>query len=628
MNNLTLVFPVFAICALAYFFYYYYLSMKPKEGTLEWVFADLNKRKPMRLKCYPMIKRDYLALTVIIIIGAFVNFWQLGNTYAPQSFYSFGSSSSEVIIELNETVDIGKIMCYTGTNTGEYTVDFSRDKASWETQFKLEQKYSKTLQWLGPEDEDYSYETFGSVRYIKITCDTAFLQMGELAVFDSESSLIDRDHIINASDYPELFDEQDLVPEHKAYMNSTYFDEIYYARTAYELINGVKPYETTHPPLGKLIIMAGIKLFGLTPFGWRFMGALFGVLMLWPFYILIKNIFGKTVIAACGTIIFCFDFMHFVQTRICTIDTYSVFFIILMYLFMYRYITQDYKTPLRKTLPPLILSGLFFGLGAAAKWTSIYAGAGLLILYVIHLVRRYKYCRANGEKYVGFLLWTLIVSAVSYLIIPFVIYYLSYIPYAAAHGFGNNISVVFTKNYWDMFINNQVHMFSYHSGLESEHPYSSTWYMWLVDARPILYFRTYLENNTKSLFAAFNNPIVTWSGLLAIISVAISLFKKRSDSRAIMIVAGYLSQLLPWIIISRIAFAYHYFTCTVFLVLALCYVLNNIWEREYGRYKLAVYGFTGSVVGVFIMFYPVLSGMVVSNQYARFFLRWFPSWPL
>ena len=67
----------------------------------------------------------------------------------------------------------------------------------------------------------------------------------------------------------------------------------------------------------------GILLFGMTPFGWRFMGTLFGVLMLPLLYIFLKNLFGKRAVAACGTILFAADFMHLTKTRIGTIDTYG-----------------------------------------------------------------------------------------------------------------------------------------------------------------------------------------------------------------------------------------------------------------------------------------------------------------
>lgn len=624
MNYPTLILPFITAVLLIYFFCYYYKSLRPKAGTLEWVHDELKPRKMTFLKSHKMAKTDYMVLAVILIVSAFVGFWGLGDTRAPESFHSFTEQSDEVVIELSEATQIGGVMYYTGIYTGEYALEFSVDGETWTKQAVMEQKYSKIFQWLEVEMPE---QPFGPVKYIRITAGTSPIEMGEIALYGIDDEILDTSVISNAGDYAELFDEQDVIPDYPSYMNGTYFDEIYYARTAHELMTGVTPYETTHPPLGKLIIMLGIKLFGLTPFGWRFMGALFGVLMLLPLYVLIKNIFGKTVIAACGTIIFSFDFMHYVQTRICTIDTYSVFFIILMYLFMYRYITRDYDAPFRKTLAPLALTGLFFGLGAAAKWTSIYAGMGLLALYVIHLIRRGIHCRKNDKAVTPWLVKTLLASVLFFIVVPLVIYYLSYIPYAMANGYGDTFSVIFKKEYVDMFADNQIHMFTYHSELKSEHPYSSTWYMWLLNIRPILYFRTFFEDGTKSLFAAFNNPVVSWGGLVAIISLFISYFRRR-DSRALFILIGYFSQLLPWIIITRIVFAYHYFTCTIFIVLALCYVLNNIWERKNGRYRTAVYGFTGAVVVVFAMFYPVLSGATVAEQYAYNFLRWFPSWPL
>ena len=102
-------------------------------------------------------------------------------------------------------------------------------------------------------------------------------------------------------------------------------------RTAREKIRGIEPYEISHPPLGKLIMGVGIRLFGMTPFGWRFMGTLFGVGMLPLLYVFLKNLFGRTSIATCGTVLLAADFMHLTQTRLATIDTYAFLFILLMY---------------------------------------------------------------------------------------------------------------------------------------------------------------------------------------------------------------------------------------------------------------------------------------------------------
>ena len=147
----------------------------------------------------------------------------------------------------------------------------------------------------------------------------------------------------------EWFDEQDMLPDKISYKNSTYFDEIYHVRTAYEHLHGAEPYEITHPPLGKILIAIGIKIFGMTPFGWRFMGTLFGIMMLPLMYAFAKRIFGNSFIAAAAMLLMTFDFMHFTQTRIATIDSFAVFFIMLMYYFMYIYYEDRKSTRLNSS---------------------------------------------------------------------------------------------------------------------------------------------------------------------------------------------------------------------------------------------------------------------------------------
>lgn len=38
---------------------------------------------------------------------------------------------------------------------------------------------------------------------------------------------------------------------------------------------------------------------------------------------------------------------------------------------------------------------------------------------------------------------------------------------------------------WHAMLNNQTYMYNYHSGLEATHPYSSAWYQWPIDYRPL-----------------------------------------------------------------------------------------------------------------------------------------------
>ncbi len=170
-------------------------------------------------------------------------------------------------------------------------------------------------------------------------------------------------------------DEQQIAVAIPSYKNSSYFDEIYFARTGYEYLNNRDIYEYTHPPLGKLMISIGIAIFDMTPFGWRFSGTVIGILMVGSLYIMGKRLFGQTKYAILAASLLALDGMHFVQTRIATVDGFLVFFVILMYYFMYVYVEQlkDSKTAIQ-TLKPLFFSGLFFALGVATKWSVLYGG--------------------------------------------------------------------------------------------------------------------------------------------------------------------------------------------------------------------------------------------------------------
>ena len=72
----------------------------------------------------------------------------------------------------------------------------------------------------------------------------------------------------------------------------------------------------THPPLGKGIIALGIRLFGFNPFGWRIMGALFGIAMLPLLYVFSKHIFKRTRYAAFATVLFAADNMPVSYTHL------------------------------------------------------------------------------------------------------------------------------------------------------------------------------------------------------------------------------------------------------------------------------------------------------------------------
>ena len=643
-NNLSpvILFPILCIMCVAGFAVYYCVVMRPRPGTLEWLTRTSRPdRVRFTARCHPMTRRDALPLLLVTAVYAFVAFFHLGSLTNPQSWYCFEEEGTVLEFDLGQDMEIGRIVYYTGIGSGEVLVEVSLDGESYRDYATIDQAYNQILKWheLYPGnaeaeegDTDWQAPEPVAARYLRLTCQDISsrhtgLYLGELAVYSADGTMADSGRILQgmvAADRYEgmaLFDEQDTVPERIGWENSAYFDEIYHPRTAYEHTIGAYPYEVSHPPLGKLIMSLGIQLFGMTPFGWRFMGTLFGVLMLPILYVFLKNLFGRTALAFCGTVLFAFDFMHFSQTRLATIDTYGVFFLLCLYFFLYRWLSQAPGTPFRRSLLPLFLAGLSFGLGCASKWTVVYGTAGAVILYFLNLWTKGR--DWNGR---GFWPWAwkcIAWSVVTFVVIPGIIYTASYIPYAAAEGDASLANVV------REMLHNQQFMFSYHAGENSPHPCSSRWYQWIFDARPILYFRdmdTYAAQGLKSAIAAMGSPVVCWLGLVCLIITWVQLFRRRCG-KALFLVLGYCSQLLPWMLITRTTFNYHYFPSILFLVLLICYVFNDLMDRRAKGWRLAMYGMTIGNTALFAAFYPVLAGVFVPTWYTTNFLRWFPAWP-
>ena len=80
-------------------------------------------------------------------------------------------------------------------------------------------------------------------------------------------------------------------------------------------------------------------------------------------------------------------------------------------------------------------------------------------------------------------------------------------------------------------------------------------------------------------------------------------------------------------LVTRLTFAYHYFPSSVFMLLALCHVWERLKQQGIFRWQRNMYAVTGVCAGLFVAYYPVLTGLRTAVWYTRGFLRWFPSWP-
>lgn len=590
--------------------------------------ASAMKQSPIRtsVPVAKITKWDILIMVVICLVYGAIALFDLGDMDAPDNGWVSHTPNEEIILEFDENTIITDVQYYLGGyHKPHFNIDMAETLDGTWTNVVSDEEMVSVYRWQGIDLQQVIQQP-----YVKLTSLSYDAEIMELIFINEKKEVVVPK---NADEYPMLFDEQDLYTERTTYLNSTIFDEIYHARTAKEYIDGRYSYENTHPPLGKFFISLGIRAFGMNPFGWRIAGALFGIAMLPFLYVFGKRMMKKTWLTTAVTLLFAFDFMHFVQTRIATIDVFITFFVILMYFFMYLYSQMSfYDTPLEKTFRPLALCGISMGLGCASKWTGVYAGLGLAVIFFAILYQRfreYQYAKThpdgstNGishnmivKKFPAYTKKTILFCCLVFVVIPACIYTLSYIPFNDSSGNG-----LFTQ-----MINNQKTMFNYHSQLVSEHSFSSKWYQWPIMSRPIWYYSGKVSDTVYEGISAFGNPLVWWVGIPAFMYM-VYLAIANKDRTARFLTIGYLAQYLPWVFITRTTFIYHYFPSVPFVVLMIGYSMSRI-VKENKKLRIAAFVYVAAAIGLFVLFYPVLSGHGIDKNFVYTWLRWFSSWQL
>lgn len=551
-------------------------------------------------------KKDYYCMTGLMFLFAVMAFFRLGNSYAPETSYTATSKNRDIVIDFGEYAEVDSLFVFLGNlNTRHLALSaFNEVTGAWEI-INGDVTAESVFAW---NEIDVHYK----LRYLGVVCTDEEAVFQEFVFKKPDGSLL---LPVNTADYPALFDEQALFPDTKTYMTGTMFDEVYHGRTAYEFIHGLPTYETTHPHLGKILISLGIRMFGMNPFGWRFMSVIFGTLLVGVMYLFAKRLSGSTLIASVTATLLTFDCMHYTLSRIATIDIFAAFFILLMYFFMYDFFVRDKEaicigTKERQSalvLLPLALSGISMALGIAAKWTGVYAGIGLCILFIWYMLTHFP------KKYTIKLFFFCLIFFVA---VPLFVYILSFLPAVGYTEYNNLI---------DKAVKCTLSMYDYHSGLVAEHYYSSPFYEWPVIWMPLLYANDMVSETLVSAVSCMGNPVIWWVGIFCVLFLLYRWLLKK-DKKAGFLCIAYAAQYIPWMSIGRITFIYHYFPAILFVILMIGYTLQLLTERFSWGKKAAVLYLATAVI-CFLIFFPVVSGLPFSKEWGLH-LRLLKDWIL
>jgi dolichyl-phosphate-mannose--protein O-mannosyl transferase len=387
------------------------------------------------------------------------------------------------------------------------------------------------------------------------------------------------------------------------------FDETYYVKDAYTLgqfgservwpENANLDFESgnpdvyedlgsyvVHPAFGKWLIWLGINLFGVeSSFSWRFTTALIGTLTIPLLMLIARELTKSAKFSAVAGFLIAIEGHSVVLSRTAILDGLLTFFSLVGLWFLIR---ADRAQRLKvfsgkigiSISPWLIAMGLSLGLASSIKWSGLYflAAFGLFTFFSDWQARtRSGYARA-GAIYQGF------VNAVVLLAVSFATYLTTWSGWIGdAKAWGRNAE----ENWWLSLLSYHQQILSFHTGLDSDHPYQANAFQWLINLRPTaFYFEEFSGSERCGLFnecvvaiTAMPNLLIWFGGVAATIWL---IRNKLASHPAKLVITGFIAAWLPWVFfLERTAFQFYAVLISPFFVLALTLALQHYLNRGY-----------------------------------------------
>jgi len=413
-----------------------------------------------------------------------------------------------------------------------------------------------------------------------------------------------------------------------SYPAEVVFDEFYFGRFASNYLTKT-PYFDIHPPLGKMMLASAASIFNIDPnctfeeigypcssnifFALRFLPALFGTLLVVLFYALIKLLTNSKKIALIGGFLLVLENAFLVQSRHILLDIFLISFGLLgVYLFL-----KGTKTKEKKKWLFFILSGISIGACISVKWTGLGFAGFIFLLMMLKLADQ----KINFKKF--FKIGIVLATGVLF------IYLLQFWIHFSLIPGGGDVDLYLGENFQErsflqktIIINNRI--FHSNQSQNLSHPSDSRFYKWPLMEESIGYWKKLQEGEKSIRIGLVGNPVI-WglSSFGILISIASLFFKglrKEIYSSAFVlffILCGFLINLLPFMMIPRSTFLYHYFPAYLFAIFNLAIILN--WVNRYNKKVfwilifLIVLGFS-VVAPATYGFKPILPYSLEKNQ--------------
>lgn len=453
------------------------------------------------------------------------------------------------------------------------------------------------------------------------------------------------------------------------------FDETYYAKDAWSMLNhgyvrkyvedadkmilngqtdkawdGSDPSMIVHPEVGKWMIAAGEKAFGMDPFGWRISAAIVGSLMILVLCRLLRRLTGSTLLGCVAGLLLCFDGMHLVLSRLALLDIFLAFWLLCAVTALV--VDRDWTRERMARLPGgswgptrglwfrpwRLVAGICFGLAIGTKWSALYPLAAFGVLIWLW--------DASGRRALGVRRATLksalidgIPAFVHLVVVAFMVYVASWTGWLMH---ADKYEQAFSQTQYTQFVSmndkceekrdeskqwptakqkdasgvgevvqslrslasyhHDVYVFHTHFLNCSTHIYESDPRGWLILNRPVgVNVENDIQPGAQGCQAEkgstclrevilLGTPILWWGGALALVWAVVAWVGRR-DWRYGFAVVGTLAMWLPWEINDeRPIFSFYASSILPFTIVALTLTMGDLLGRERGPSKRRTIG--------------------------------------
>jgi len=411
------------------------------------------------------------------------------------------------------------------------------------------------------------------------------------------------------------------------------FDEVHFGKFVNAYFTG-EYYFDIHPPLGKLLLALGGWLGGYQgnfdfdrigePYGHapyialRILPNLAGALIPFAAYLLFTALGISWRVAWYAGMLLVFENAFLVQSHFILLDAFLLLFGLLGAAFFFR--ARSWQYALRE----LALAGFFLSLSVSVKWTGLafFALAGFFVLkdFLVPFLR-------SGTRALGAVLPRFIVTLVFLPLLTYVLIFFIHFSLLSKSGPGDAfMSPQFRageKNILEKTLELNRTMYRANATLSATHPYSSKYHTWPFMTRPVYYWvKSYEGNGTARIYFLGNAPM-WWLSTFGLFAAFFFWRAKQKELKAGLF-AGYLLNMLPFMVVPRVLFLYHYLAALVFAIGIVVVWLDALAKgRKYERYALPVLLFI-AIIG-FVFFAPLSYGLPLADAAYRMRV-WLGSW--